>query len=155
MINSGGTRGGFGQFVFGCLLAGIACWLFFDSVRMTTGQYGVFGNAWTGVGRHFGNGAAGFFGTTSMGVIFMPLAIGIFCLFVDAKRKWAWWLTWGGLGILIFEMISRVHFSMNIKTSSFILMLVMGMAGLALIFKSFKEKPAVEASDKPKDSTGG
>lgn len=137
MIGSGGTKGGIGQFIIGCLLAAVGGYLFFDSVRMTTGHYGMISGMFSGMGR---GGMANFFDTTSMAIVFLPLAIGVFSLFVNAKQKWAWWLTWGGLGVLVVEMISRVHFAMNIKTSSFVLMLVTVCAGLAMIFKSYRDK---------------
>lgn len=139
IIGPGGTRGGWGKFISGCILAAVAAWLFCDSVRMTTGQYGMFGNAWHGFGHQFGNGVGNFFDTTSMGIVFAPLAAGIFCLAVNAKRRWAWWLTFGGMGFIVLEMLSRVHFAMNIKTSHFILMLVMGMVGLGMIFSSYQD----------------
>lgn len=37
MKGSGGTEGGVGQFFIGLVLAGLAIYLFFDSVRVTTG----------------------------------------------------------------------------------------------------------------------
>lgn len=131
MKGSGGTEGGTGLFFLGICLAIGAVYFFFDSVRVTTGGFG-----WiTGLyARHLHGG----FQTTSMGLIFAPFFIGVFLLFYDAAFKWAWWIVWGGLGIIAVEILSRLHFYMNIKTTHLLMIFVGFAAGLALMARSYR-----------------
>jgi len=131
MKGSGGTEGGTGLFFLGLCLSIGAVYFFFDSVRVTTGGFG-----WmTGLyARHMSGG----FQTTSMGLIFVPFFLGVFLLFYDASKKWAWWIVWIGLGIIAVEILSRLHFYMNVKTTHLLLMFVGLAAGLALMAKSYK-----------------
>jgi len=136
MKGSGGTEGGIADFLIGACLAGLAVYLFFDSVRMTTGGHGlVSGLLLARRGGHWE--------TTSMGIVFVPFGIGVFSLFVDASRKWAWWLTHIGLAIVAIEILSRIRFLLEIKTSHFILMLLLFLFGCALMFKSYAETHTV------------
>jgi hypothetical protein len=98
-----------------------------------------------------GNGGGGHnaWQTTSMGIIFVPFAIGVFSLFADASRKWAWWLTHIGLAIIAAEMLSRVRFFMQLKTTHFLLMLILFLFGCALMFKSYRPLAAGPDSDSP------
>ena len=81
----------------------------------------------------------GMWATGSMGIIFVPFGIGVFSLFVNASRRWAWWLTWIGLAILAIEVLSRINFFINMKTTHFLLMLVLFLFGCALMFRSYKD----------------
>lgn len=131
MKGSGGTEGGIGLFFIGLCLAIGSLFMFFDSVRVTTGNFGWVSGMY---GSYFSRG----FQTTSMGIIFVPFFLGIFALFYDASKKWAWWLMWFGVGVILTEILSRIHFYMNVKTSHFILMLVLLAAGLAMMARSYK-----------------
>jgi len=142
MKGSGGTEGGIADFVIGVCLAGLAVYLFFDSVRMTTGGHGL-------VSGFLSGRRGGHWETTSMGIIFVPFGIGVFSLFVDATRKWAWWVTHIGLAIIAVEMLSRIRFLMEIKTSHFLLMLILFLFGCALMFKSYVETHTVR---KPREA---
>lgn len=136
MKGSGGTAGGTEQFIIGACMAGAAVYFFFDSVRMHSGGMGVVSGL-LGGGRGAGGGL---WATGSMGIVFVPLGIGVFSLFVDASRKWAWWLTWVGLAILAIEMLSRIQFLISLKTSHFIMMLVLFLFGCALMFNSYRDR---------------
>jgi len=127
MRGSGGTSGGVGTYLIGFLLAALAVYFFFDSVRVTTGGYGWVSGCFRGSGH-----------TTSMGIIFVPFFAGVVALFYNARWTWAWVLMWCGLGIIGIEIISRIQFFMNIKTTHFILMIIMLAAGVALMLKSYK-----------------
>ena len=145
--SSGGTEGGLEQFLIGLCLAGAATYFFFDSVYMSTQGFGFFSGM---IGNRFGGGGGGGHGgmleTTSMGIIFVPFGIGLFCLFVNASRKWAWWVTWIGLAIIVIEMLSRIKFLMTIKTSHFMIMLVVFLFGCALMFRSYKAQQYLTSS---------
>jgi len=147
MKGSGGTEGGLLDFFVGACLAGLAAYLFFDSVRMSTMQYGF-------VSGFIGGGRGGLWQTTSMGIVFVPFAIGVFSLFVDARQRWAWWVTWIGLAVIAVEILSRVRFIMEVKTSHFLLMLVLFLFGCALIFNSYRETHTVRRGDPQKPGGG-
>ena len=142
MKGSGGTEGGIADFVIGFCLAGLAVYLFFDSVRMTTGGHGF-------VSGLLSARRGGHWETTSMGIVFVPFGIGVFSLFVDATRKWAWWLTHIGLAIVAVEILSRVRFLIEIKTSHFFMMLILFLFGCALMFKSYTETHTVKKGRGP------
>lgn len=109
----------------------IGSWLLFSSVQVITGPAGWF-SGMLGVGR------GGLGSTTSMGIIFVPFLAGIFILFFDAKAKWAIWLTIIGLLILVLEILSRIEFVMNSKTSHLLLMLAMIAGGAGLVLKGYR-----------------
>jgi hypothetical protein len=130
---SGGTDGGVGLFFFGLLMAVGSVYLFFDSVRVMTGQGGLFSGA-MGAGRGHGR----MIDTTSMGILFVPFFIGVFSLFVDAHRRWAWWLTYIGIAVLAIEVLSRVRFIIDTKMTHLLGMFVLFAAGCALMFRSYR-----------------
>jgi hypothetical protein len=133
MKGSGGTEGGLGQFAIGFGLAMLALYLFFDSIRVSSGigmvSRGLFG----------GRGSGGFWETTSMGIVFMPFFLGVLALFYDAKQKWAWWLMWLGVAVMAVEIISCMRFRFDIKTTHFLGMLTLFAAGAAMMMRSYRE----------------
>ena len=107
----------------------LGIYLFFDSVRVHSGQYG-----WmTGM---VGRGRQGM-ETTSMGIILIPLLIGVGVLFFDASRKWAWWLTGLGLAIIAIEILSRIRFELIMKSTHLLLILGMVAAGAGMALKAY------------------
>ena len=148
MRGSGGTEGGVGQFCIGMLMAGIGAWLFFDSVRVATD-----GAGWVSGLIHQGRGGHGPVETTSMGILFIPFFLGVFSLFVNTKQKWAWGLTWLGIGILTVEVLSRVRFYMNTKLTHFGLMLILFAAGCAFMFRSYRDQSQQQAESSPDDNS--
>ena len=73
-----------------------------------------------------------------MGIIFVPFIIGAAVLFYDATKKWAWWLAGGGLAIIIVEILSRIRFQLNMKTTSLLLIFLMISAGAGCLAKAYK-----------------
>ncbi|MBB3204636.1 hypothetical protein FHS27_000400 [Rhodopirellula rubra] len=144
MKGSGGTDGGVGLFFFGLLMVIGGIYFFFDSVRVTTGHAGILSGAMGG-----GGGRGRMIDTTSMGILFVPFFIGVFSLFVDARRKWAWWLTYIGLAFLAVEILSRIRFIVDTKLTHLLAMFVLIAAGCALIFRSYREQ---RRFTKPDDS---
>ena len=137
MKGSGGSEGGVGLFFFGLLLAIGGVYFFFDSVRVSTGHAGALSGLMGG-----GRGHGRMIDTTSMGILFVPFFIGVFALFVDAHRKWAWYLTSIGLAVLAIEILSRIRFIIDTKLTHLLGMLVMFAAGCALMFRSYREQKA-------------
>jgi uncharacterized protein len=128
---SGGSEGGIGLFAIGLMMAIAAVYLFFDAVRVSTGHHGA-------ISGMMGSGRGGLIETTSMGLVFVPFFLGVFSLFVNAQRKWAWGLTYIGLAILAVEVLSRVRFVIDTKLTHLLMMLVLFAAGCAFMFRSYR-----------------
>lgn len=147
----GGTEGGQWLFIFGALLAIAGAYLFFDSVRITTGHGALSGMMGA-------RGGGGMWDTASKGILFLPFLIGVVALFFDVRMKWAWVVL--GLGILLLgvEIISQIRFVMNMKLTYLLGMLLLFGAGLGLMLRSYvaatagageKPNPPDESDSKP------
>ena len=129
MKGSGGTDGGINQFVVGFGLMALAVYLFFDSVKVSTG---------IGFMSGWGHSRGGMWETTSMGIIFLPFLIGVVVLFYDAAKKWAWWLVYLGLGVIAIEIFSRIRFLMTMKMTHLLGMIVLFAAGVGFMLRSYR-----------------
>ncbi|MCA9173621.1 MAG: hypothetical protein KDB14_03965 [Planctomycetales bacterium] len=132
MRGSGGTEGGAGQFWAGFGLSVLALYFFFDSVNATTDAHGVFGGM-------LRRGGGGMWDTTSTGLLFVPFFLGVMALFYDASQKWAWVLMWVGLAVIVIEILSRIRFHMNVKTTFLLGVIVMFAAGAGLMLRSYRD----------------
>ncbi|NLF72028.1 MAG: hypothetical protein GX575_23595 [Candidatus Anammoximicrobium sp.] len=146
MRGSGGTEGGAGKFVFGFGLAALALYLFFDSVRVATGDLGLF----SGLARRHSGG--GLWETTSMGLLFVPFFLGVLALFYDSRLKWAWGLMWFGVAVLVIEILSRIRFFLNMKTTHLLGMIVLFAAGAALMIRSYRDEGTNQGAAAPTDA---
>lgn len=137
----GGSQGGEVKFLVGIVLSLLGLWFFFDSVRFTTGNPGLISTALQqGRGGVSGaGGGPGLWQTTSMGIVLVPLFIGVVALFFDVRRVWAWVVTWIGVGILLIEIVSRFRPEFHVKGSHAILMLVLIAGGLGLMLRAYVE----------------
>ena len=131
MRGSGGTEGGVGKFAVGFCLSALATYLFFDSVRVTTAGHGLI----TGL---FGSGRGGYWETPSMGIIFVPFFLGVVVLFYNARLWWGWVLTYLGIAVVAVEILSRIQFLLQIKTTHLFLMIVLFAAGVGLMLRSYR-----------------
>jgi len=136
MLSPGGTDGGGGKFLLGLALAGVSLYFFFDSVLVSTDGGGALSGLMRG-GR--GGRGGGMWNTTSMGIIFLPFFIGLVALFYDAKKRWAWIVTWIGLAIIVIEMLSRIRFIIQSKSSHLLIMMVVFAAGAGLMLQSYRD----------------
>lgn len=134
MRGSGGSDGGVWMFIGGLLLAIGGAYFFLDSVRVTTGHAGALSGMMGG-----GRGHGHLMDTTSMGILFVPFFVGMFCLFVNSRRRWAWYLTGLGIVILVIEILSRIQFIINTKLTLLLGMFVMFAAGCGLMFRSYQD----------------
>ena len=144
-MKPGGTEGGDKLFLGGLALMAAGLYFFLDSVRVSTGQFGSI-SGWIGGGRQGMQ-------TTSMGVIFVPLLIGLAALFYDASKRWAWILSGLGLAIIIIEMVSRIQFVMNMKSTSMLIMIVLVAAGAGFAARGLvknKEAEKLKKESQPK-----
>ena len=74
-----------------------------------------------------------------MGIVFVPFLLGIVVLFFDSRLKWAWWLSGLGLAIIAIEIMSRIRFVMEMKTTHLMLILGMVAAGAGLLARAYRE----------------
>ena len=144
MHEPGGTPGGLQKFGLGLVLSAVSLYFFFDSVHVDTRGVGWI-SGWMG-------GANA--GTTSMGIVFVPFFIGIVALFYDAKKRWGWAVTWVGLAILVVEILSRLQFLMNVKTSHLLIMIVTFAAGTGLMLRSYRDESIAPSQAPEKKSSG-
>ena len=128
MIKPGGKDGGEGLFLGGLALMIAGLYFFLDSVKVSSGQFGA-------ISGMIGRGRQGM-ETTSMGIVFVPFLIGVGVLFYDSAKRWAWWLSGLGLVLIVIEMMSRIRFVMEIKTSTLLLMFILIAAGAGLVARA-------------------
>lgn len=129
----GGRPGGEMKFFIGAIMTIVGVWLFFDSVKFTSGHMGLISGGIAG-----GRGG-GLMETTSMGIVLVPLFAGIVALFFNARMKWAWALTGIGIVILGVEVVSRFRPVMSIKGTHLFLLIILIAGGLGLMFRAYLE----------------
>jgi uncharacterized protein len=112
--------------LIGIVLTCLGLWMLFDSVRVTSG-YGWFSGYMRGWWTT----------TTSTGIVFIPFVIGVVCIFYNMKTKWPYWLTGIGITVVLVEMLSRIRFVFNMKTSHLLLMLALVAAGLGFCLQGY------------------
>lgn len=143
-MKPGGTEGGTAPFLagLGLTLTALGLYLLFDSVQVHSGGAGMI-SQWLG-------GSTGW-ETTSRGVIFLPLLAGIALLFYNSKLLIGWGLLWIGLAVVVVEILSRLQFYFNMKTSHLILILGLTAAGVGLMLRGLREAGNAEKEnpDKP------
>jgi len=130
-LEPGGRPGGEVKFLIGLVLTALGVWLFLDSIRFTTGHLGVVSGA---IARGRGGGL---WDTTSMGIVLVPLFIGVVALFFDVRRAWGWWLTGLGVVILGIEVASRFRPVMAIKGTHLVLLILLIAGGLGLMLRAY------------------
>jgi hypothetical protein len=133
---AGGTPGGTWLFFWGLALAAAGLWAFLGSVQVVTSPFGMV----SGVLSHgmFGGGGA----AMSTGMVFAPIFIGLVLLFYDARWKAGWALFYIGLALIVIEVLSRIQFLMNVRSSHLLLMLGMVAAGIGMMLRSFRDSGA-------------
>jgi hypothetical protein len=140
-LNPGGRPGGEVKFLIGAALAAVGVWLFFDSVRFTTGHMGMISGA---ISRGRGGGLME---TTSMGIVLVPLFIGIVALFFDVRKMWGWILVGLGLIILGIEVVSRFRPVMAIKGTHLFLLIILIAGGLGLMLRGYVEDRRLQSGE--------
>ena len=135
-LDPGGRPGGEIKFLIGLVLTAVGFWFFFDSVRFTSGHSGLISGLLGGRG-HGGGGR--FRETTSMGIILVPLFIGVVALFFDVRKTWAWILTILGLLVIAVEVVSRMRPEFHMKASHGIMILVMVAGGVGFMLRGYIE----------------
>lgn len=107
--------GDFVQFLIGGCLFGAGGFLMANQVlvrselllQRTPGGFG----RWGGWGGWGGAGAAIPFGTPGMGLLMLPLGIGVCLLFAGSYRRWANLLIWASLAALLVGVLNSLRMS--------------------------------------------
>ena len=133
MRGSGGTPGGVSEFAIGFVLAGLALYLFLDSVVVSTGV-GLIAVGFNGM---FG-GAIG--DTASTGIVFLPFFVGVTALFYNARTRWGWTTMSLGIAIIVVEILSRIRFLLQMKVTHLMGIIVLLAAGTGLMLRSFRDQ---------------
>jgi hypothetical protein len=144
---AGGTPGGTWLFFTGLVLAATGLWFFLSNVHVVTTPVGMVSGIFDrGV---FGGGMP----AASTGIVFAPIFIGLVMLFYDSRMKWGWALFYVGLALIVIEIMSRIQFLMNMRTSNLLLMIGMIAAGIGMMLRSFRDfspsAPGSPPSDRP------
>jgi len=130
---AGGTPGGTWLFFTGLVLAAAGLWFFLSNVHVMTNPFGMVSGLFSrGM---FGGGQP----AMSTGIVFAPIFLGLVLLFYDARWKSGWALFYVGLAIIVIEILSRIEFHMDMRTSNLLLMLGMVAAGIGMMLRSFRD----------------
>lgn len=118
--------------ILGYILVCLSTWLFFDSTRMTTTAFGYISGVFP---------RGGFWNTSSMAIIFLPLLFGLigvaYDILVNGKvRLVSKSVSWAGVAILAVEVLSRVRFHMMMKTTHFLILVGMLACGIAMLLRA-------------------
>lgn len=135
--------------VGGCLF-GAGVFLFLNQVMVhsgfSRGGWGL-GGRWGGLG---GWGAALPFGTPGMGLLMIPLGIGVCLLFTGSFQRWARLLVWGSLGALAVGVLNSVRISFRPATLwQLMVYVVMIASGGGLMFRSLTAYEEQERGVRP------
>jgi hypothetical protein len=140
---AGGTPGGTWLFFGGLVLAAAGLWFFLSNVHVMTNPFGMVSGLFSrGM---FGGGQP----AMSTGIVFAPIFAGLVLLFYDARWKSGWALFYVGLAIIVIEILSRIQFHMDMRTSSLLLMLGMIAAGIGMMLRSFRDMSAMPPGSPP------
>ena len=117
---AGGTEGGMGTFLIGCVMALAGGYLLTNQVTVTSG----FWHLW---------------GYNAFGLSLLPFIIGIAFLFFDGASVIGWVLTVGGAVIIFLGILSNLEIYFR-ATSLFntLIMLVLLLGGIGLIARGVR-----------------
>jgi len=115
---AGGTAGGLGHFFggLGCMALGL--YLFFDRVSVMSSLSSMWGG--------------------HLGVLLLPLGLGLALLFASAKSILGWVLTLGAIGTIFFGIVANLTFFFHSSFWSTTAMITLMFVGLVMIFRSFR-----------------
>ncbi len=116
----GGTPGGFGEFLFGLILAGAGGYLLSQQVAVTSGYWSLWGH-------------------NAFGLTLIPILLGVGLLFFNGRSKAGWLLLILGAVFLLAGILMNLEIYFR-STSLFntLTMLVLLAGGLGLIARSLR-----------------
>jgi hypothetical protein len=114
----GGTPGGAGSFVVGFVMTAVGLYLILSRVQVTTGFW-----LWWGPG--------------AFGLTLVPLIAGVGLLFFNGRSALGWFLTVGGLAIILAGIISNLQIYLwRTNLFEFLVMLVLLIGGVGLMARA-------------------
>jgi len=129
--------GDFVQFLIGGCLFGAGGFLLANQVLVRPEWAPRYGSgSWGGWGPWGGGGFAMPFGTPGMGLLMLPLGIGVCLLFAGSYRRWANLLIWGSLAAVLVGVLNSLRMSFIPTTLwQLVVYIVMIAAGGGLMFR--------------------
>ena len=126
--NAGGTNGGTGSFLIGCIMMIAGGYLFLRSIIVSNNF-------------SFGGGlySIGGFNLTT-GMILVPFVFGIGMIFFNSRSILGWALTLASLIMLLFGVVSSIEMRlMRMSAFELFLILVLLIGGIGLFLRSIKD----------------
>ncbi|MGB5134428.1 MAG: hypothetical protein WBN89_04560 [Prochlorococcaceae cyanobacterium] len=143
-------------FTIGGCLFGAGVFLFLNQVMVHSG-FTQGGGGWGWRGGFGGWGGALPFGTPGMGLLMIPLGIGVCLLFTGSFQRWARLLVWGSLAALFVGVLNSVRISFRPATLwQLVVYVVMIASGGGLMFRSLDgyRQPERVSPDRRPDPRG-
>lgn len=118
---AGETEGGIGQFFGGLGLAALGLWMFLGRVSVSTSLSSVWG------------------GQGHIGLVLLPLGLGLALLFFSGRSILGWLLSLGSLGLVFYTVVANLMFFFQ-PTSLLrtIFMLTVLFVGLVMMARSLR-----------------
>ena len=132
MRGSGGTEGGLEKFAIGFCLSALATYLFFDSVKVTSAGYGLIRAVRLRPRRLLGNHLDGHHLRALLPRRGGPL---LRCQTVVGLAA-----TYLGIGVIAIEILSRIQFLFQMKSTHLLGMIVLFAAGVGLMLRSYRDE---------------
>ena len=121
--------GDFSQFLVGACLFGAGGFLLSNQVLVRSEWISGYRGGW-------GAGLSFLFGTSGMGLLMVPLGIGVCMLFAGTYRRWANLLIWASLAALLAGVLSSIRIEFRSTTLwQLIAFIVMIASGGGLMFR--------------------
>ena len=149
MARSTNPAGDFLQFLIGGSLFCAGVFLFANQV-MVQPQYTPGPGGWW---RGWGGASLFSLGTPGMGLLMLPLGLGVCLMFAGTFRRWANLLVWGSMGALLVGVLNSVRVAFMPATLWQLgVTIVMIAAGGGLMFRSLGGEPEHQQRKPPTDT---
>ena len=128
----------FVQFIIGGCFFAAGVFLLSNQV-MVRAPMAIAGVIRSGYGRGWGAGFVFPWGSPGMGLLLLPLGIGLCMAFADVYARWSKLLIWGSLSALLMGVLNSIRMSF-VPTTLWMLGVYVGMIGIGggLMFKGLK-----------------
>ena len=124
-------QGDFVQFILGGALASGGAFALMNQVFLSS--------SWSRSPRYSYGGFTLPIGTPGMGLLMIPLGIGVVLLFLDGYRRLSQFLIWGSAAALLVGVLNDLHMRMaTISLWQLVVEILMIAAGAGLMFRSLK-----------------
>ena len=114
---AGGTEGGLGQFFGGLGLAALGMWMFLGRVSVSSSLASVWG------------------GQGHIGLVLLPLGLGLALLFFSGRSLLGWLMTLGSIGLVFYTVVANLVFFFQptslVRTIGMLAVLFIGLVMMA------------------------